>query len=62
MAWDPVRLTVPRTSGRADGDLVLSVLTRLIASGTAESRAELVKRTGLARSCLLYTSPSPRDS
>ncbi|GAB3686325.1 ROK family transcriptional regulator [Saccharopolyspora tripterygii] len=50
MAWDPVRLTVPRTSGRADGDLVLSVLTRLIASGTAESRAELVKRTGLARS------------
>ncbi|MDI2031834.1 ROK family protein [Saccharopolyspora sp. TS4A08] len=50
MGWDPVRLTVPRTSGRADGNLVLSGLTRLIASGTAESRAELVKRTGLARS------------
>ncbi|MEB3371222.1 ROK family transcriptional regulator [Saccharopolyspora mangrovi] len=50
MGWEPVRLTVPRTSGRADGDLVLSGLTRLIASGTAESRAELVKRTGLARS------------
>ncbi|MEV4644229.1 ROK family protein [Saccharopolyspora sp. NPDC049357] len=50
MGWDPVRLTVPRTSGRADANLVLSVLTRLIASSTAESRAELVKHTGLARS------------
>ncbi|TDC87098.1 ROK family transcriptional regulator [Saccharopolyspora aridisoli] len=50
MGWDPVRLTVPKTSGRADANLVLSVLTRLIASGTAESRAELVKHTGLARS------------
>ncbi|RRO19968.1 ROK family transcriptional regulator [Saccharopolyspora rhizosphaerae] len=50
MGWDPVRLTVPRTSGRADADLVLSGLTRLIASGTAESRADLVKHSGLSRS------------
>lgn len=50
MGWDPVRLAVPRTSGRADGALVHSGLARLIASGAAESRVDLVKATGLARS------------
>ncbi|GAA0503535.1 ROK family transcriptional regulator [Saccharopolyspora thermophila] len=50
MAWKPVRLAVPRTSGRADENLVHSGLARLIASGAAESRVELVRATGLARS------------
>lgn len=50
MGWDPVRLTVPRTSGRADGNLVHSGLARLIASGAAENRADLVTATRLARS------------
>ncbi|MCI2421735.1 ROK family protein [Saccharopolyspora sp. K220] len=50
MGWEPVRLAVPRTSGRADGNLVHSGLARLIASGAAESRVELVRATGLARS------------
>ena len=50
MGWKPVRLTVPRTSGRADGSLVHSALARLIASGGADSRVELVRATGLSRS------------
>ncbi|GAA2362676.1 ROK family protein [Saccharopolyspora halophila] len=50
MGWEPVRMAVPRTSGRADGALVHSSLARLIASGAAESRVDLVKATGLARS------------
>ncbi|MHA6800081.1 ROK family protein [Bounagaea algeriensis] len=50
VSWDPVRLAVPAMSGRADGSLVYSSLARLIASGTAASRAELVRATGLARS------------
>ncbi|MEV0088452.1 ROK family protein [Saccharopolyspora sp. NPDC050642] len=50
MGWEPVRLAVPRTSGRADGNLVHSGLARLIASGAAETRVELVRATGLARS------------
>ncbi|KAA5838147.1 ROK family transcriptional regulator [Saccharopolyspora hirsuta] len=50
MGWEPVRLAVPRTSGRADDSLVHSSLARLIASGAAESRGELVRATGLSRS------------
>ncbi len=50
MGWRPVRLAVPRMSGRADGNLVYSSLARLIASGTADSRVELVRAVGLARS------------
>lgn len=50
MAWDPVRLAVPRTSGRLDGNLVHSGLARLIASGTADNRVDLVRAVGLARS------------
>ncbi|MEV5536291.1 ROK family transcriptional regulator [Saccharopolyspora shandongensis] len=50
MGWEPVRLAVPRTSGRADGNLVHSGVARLIASGAAETRVELVRATGLARS------------
>lgn len=50
MGWQPVRLTVPRTSGRAEGRLVYSSLARLVASGAADNRGELVRATGLARS------------
>ncbi|MER5390496.1 ROK family protein [Saccharopolyspora sp. NPDC002686] len=50
MGWEPVRLAVPRTSGRADDSLVHSSLARLIASGAAESRVDLVRATGLSRS------------
>ncbi|GAA2788587.1 ROK family transcriptional regulator [Saccharopolyspora taberi] len=50
MAWKPVRLAVPGTSGRADGNLVHSALARLIASGAADSRGDLVRETGLSRS------------
>lgn len=48
--WKPVRLAVPKTSGRADGSLVYSSLARLIASGAADNRVDLVRATGLARS------------
>jgi predicted NBD/HSP70 family sugar kinase len=50
MGWEAVRLTVPRMSGRADGSLVYSSLARLIASGAADNRVDLVRATGLARS------------
>ncbi|GAB2738358.1 ROK family protein [Salinifilum aidingensis] len=50
VSWEPIRLAVPTTSGRAHGSLVHSSLARLIASGAAVSRAELVRATGLARS------------
>jgi predicted NBD/HSP70 family sugar kinase len=43
-------LTVPKTSGRADGSLVYSSLARLIASGAADNRVDLVRATELARS------------
>lgn len=50
MGWQPVRLMVPRTSGRATDSLVFSSLARLVASGAADNRVELVRATGLARS------------
>lgn len=50
MGWKSVRLAVPAMSGRADGSLVYSSLARLIASGAAVSRVELVRAVGLARS------------
>ncbi|MGO2748950.1 MAG: ROK family transcriptional regulator [Pseudoclavibacter sp.] len=45
-AW----LAVPHLSARVSADESASVLVRLIASGAAATRAELVRRTGLARS------------
>jgi predicted NBD/HSP70 family sugar kinase len=44
------RLTAPRMSARVSEEESASVLARLIASGTAETRADLVRETGLARS------------
>ncbi|MER7717641.1 ROK family protein [Streptomyces flaveolus] len=45
----PVRLALPQVTGRTEGSLVRSSLTRLIASGAAPSRVALVRATGLSR-------------
>ncbi len=45
----PLRLTAPTGPGRADATTTLSTVARLVASGTAVSRADLVPATGLAR-------------
>ena len=45
----PLRLTAPPLSGRADNAVTLSTVARLVASGTAVSKADLVPATGLAR-------------
>ncbi|MEV0601821.1 ROK family protein [Streptomyces sp. NPDC050315] len=50
--WEPVRLTWPNVSGRADGSTVRSSLTRLIASGAADSRVALVRATDLSRTAV----------
>lgn len=45
----PLRLSTPARSGRADSTEVLSTVARLVASGAAVSRADLVPAAGLAR-------------
>jgi predicted NBD/HSP70 family sugar kinase len=50
MAARPLRVTVPSTPLRPPGASLASGLTLLVASGMAQSRAELVRATGLARS------------
>lgn len=50
MGWHPVRLAVPKTSGRVDAHQVRSGLARLIASGAADNRVDLVRAVGLSRS------------
>lgn len=45
----PVRLALPQVTGRTEGSVVRSSLTRLIASGAAPSRVALVRATGLSR-------------
>ncbi len=45
----PLRLSTPARSGRADSAGVLSTVARLVASGAAVSRADLVPAAGLAR-------------
>lgn len=45
----PLRLSAPPLSGRADNAVTLSTVARLVASGTAVSKADLVPATGLAR-------------
>jgi len=45
----PLRLSTPAGSGRADAAGVLSTVARLVASGAAVSRADLVPAAGLAR-------------
>ena len=52
LQWTPVRLTVPAPFVRADGAEAMSSIARLIASGAVSSRADLAKRTGLARSTI----------
>jgi predicted NBD/HSP70 family sugar kinase len=44
-----LRLTAPALSARLDGPVTLSTLARLVASGTAVSKADLVQAAGLAR-------------
>lgn len=45
-----LRLSAPRLSARVSAGVSASVLARLVASGTAVTRAELTRETGLARS------------
>ena len=47
--FPPLRLTAPALSARLDGPVTLSTLARLVASGTAVSKADLVQAAGLAR-------------
>jgi predicted NBD/HSP70 family sugar kinase len=47
--FPPLRLTAPALSTRLDGPVTLSTLARLVASGTAVSKADLVQAAGLAR-------------
>lgn len=44
-----LRLEAPQLSGRVDGAVTLSTVARLVASGTAVSKADLVLAAGLAR-------------
>ncbi len=45
----PLRLSAPPLSGRIDAAVTLSTVARLVASGTAVSKADLVPAAGLAR-------------
>jgi predicted NBD/HSP70 family sugar kinase len=45
----PLRLGTPTLSARLDGPVTLSTLARLVASGAAVSKADLVAAAGLAR-------------
>jgi predicted NBD/HSP70 family sugar kinase len=45
-----LRLTIPSVSARVSFESLASTLVRMIASGSAVTRAELVRETGLARS------------
>ena len=47
--FPPLRLSVPTSSARPEGPVTLSTLARLVASGTAVSKADLVQAAGLAR-------------
>ena len=45
----PLRLSAPELSGRVDAAVTLSAVARLVASGAAVSKADLVAAAGLAR-------------
>jgi hypothetical protein len=45
----PLRLSTPALSGRFEAAVTLSTVARLVASGTAVSKADLVPAAGLAR-------------
>ena len=45
----PLRLSTPPLTGRVDAEVTLSTVARLIASGAAQSKADLVPAAGMAR-------------
>jgi predicted NBD/HSP70 family sugar kinase len=45
----PLRLSAPPLSARVSGDVVAATVAKLVASGSASSKADLVRATGLAR-------------
>ncbi len=45
----PLRLSTPPSTGRIDAEATLSTVARLIASGAAQSKADLVPAAGMAR-------------
>src|SRR3954464_11420232 len=45
----PLRLSTPAPAGRIDAAVTLSAVARLVASGAALSKADLVTAAGLAR-------------
>jgi predicted NBD/HSP70 family sugar kinase len=45
----PLRLSTPPSAGRIDAEATLSTVARLIASGAAQSKADLVPAAGMAR-------------
>ncbi len=45
----PLRLSTPPLAGRVDAEVTLSTVARLIASGAAQSKADLVPAAGMAR-------------
>ena len=57
-----VRPTDGRIYAPADGEITLLFDTLHALSMTTDTGAELLLHIGLDTVCLLYTSPSPRDS
>lgn len=45
----PLRLSTPPLAVRVDGAVTLSTVARLVASGAAQSKADLVPASGMAR-------------
>jgi predicted NBD/HSP70 family sugar kinase len=45
----PLRLSTPPLAARVDAEVTLSTVARLVASGAAQSKADLVPATGMAR-------------
>src|SRR4051794_41425382 len=45
----PLRLSTPPLAARVDAEVTLSTVARLIASGAAQSKADLVPAAGMAR-------------
>ena len=56
-----LRLTAPALSARLDGPVTLSTLARLVASGTAVSKADLVQAAGLDEGATFVVELDPAD-
>ena len=54
--------TLPVPAEAAIGDSVSTPLTMCVGTGTEEETCQTIQLTFHSSSCLLYTSPSPRDS